>query len=112
MSENTGFYQLVEGIHQQVRAFVEKEFPGYKVAAIWMDAQARYHPPMSSIADDPDKLQWLLIDEHIRFQVEASAFSGVKGLACEVFVLDDGTLRLGDQRFIVPSGYVPTRRLQ
>lgn len=108
MSENTGYYQLIEHIHERVRTFVEQAFPGYKVTKIRMEADTEYQPPPHSLTDDPYKLQWPLVKASIRFKVDASEL--VNSISCDVYAASDGTLCIGSQTITVPASPLLRRR--
>ena len=92
------YFEQIEAMHQQVRDYVEKREPLYKVVSISGEAISEYRQTLESRGEIHPKYQdYILAQIQLRFKVHA--VSGSSHLSCDVFVLPNGMLHMGDRIF-------------
>ena len=85
-------FEQVEAMHQQVREFVEKEYPEFKVTRITAESTTQYAQPIHALLENPD---YILTENNPRFRVQCENYIR-ETLDCEVFVTNDGEIRTGN----------------
>ena len=89
----TELFEQITALHQQVRAFVEKEYPTFKVTSVNGYPATTYMSSLRGLGEiDPARAEFVLVEVNVRFRVEAIYRPNRTRLNCEVFVLNDGTL--------------------
>ena len=92
------YFEQIEAMHQQVREFVEQQEPIYKVVSIDSEASSEYKQTLKSRGEiHPDYQEYILAEIQLRFKVHAFYQAGNRHLSCDVWVLDNGTLYMGDR---------------
>jgi hypothetical protein len=76
------YFEQIEAIHQQVREYVEKMDPEYKVVSVDSEASSEYKQTT---------------EIQLRFKVHAFYKAGNRHLSCDVWVLPNGVLHMGDR---------------
>ncbi len=96
----------LEARHQIVRAFVEQKYPGRRVEEIVEYAKTTYRVQAVSPHD------YVLASMDATFRVEAHPdhLTTEPGVQCELAMLEDGTLREVDAKWIYYGGFVPPKR--
>jgi hypothetical protein len=91
------YFEQIEAMHHQVREWVEQKEPEYKVLSIDGYATSEYRQTLESQGEIHPKYQeYILAEIQLRFKVHA--LSGRRRhLSCDVFVLSNGTLHMGDR---------------
>lgn len=88
------YCEQIEAMHQEIRAYVEKEHPGYKVISIESDAKVRYEPPMHSMSDDLAKLEWVALQADLHFRVAAEQVPWPTRLILNIYPDGNGNLHM------------------
>ena len=91
-------YDSTIALHQQVREYVEKEEPEYKVTCIDEYATTNYLPTMQSQYEiSPANAEFVLAEVKMRFRVQARYLASNRRLSCEVYVTNNDKLYMGDR---------------
>ena len=91
-------YDATIALHQQVREYVEKEEPDYKVTCIDEYATTNYMPALHSQYEiSPAHAEFVLAEVKMRFRVQARYLASNRRLSCEVFVTSDDKFYMGDR---------------
>lgn len=86
--------EQAEARHQQVREFVEREYPHCRVVDVHADVRTNYKRALHSE-------EYVLVALDIRYDVEAvSVVMGQPGVRVRVRVTNDGQLRLTDPQYV------------
>ena len=89
------YFEQIEAMHQQVREYVERKEPDYKVTEIDAYFTTSYMSTLASQGEVLPRQEFILVEIKARFRVNARYIN--KRLTCDVWVLDNGTLHIGDQ---------------
>jgi NH3-dependent NAD+ synthetase len=97
------YFEQIEAMHQQVREYVEKMEPKYKVAEIEATFTTSYkakrispEEALASLGKALPRQDFILTEIKARFRVNAYYID--KLLDCEILVMSDGNLYLADQK--------------
>jgi hypothetical protein len=92
------YFEQIEAMHQQVREYVEKMEPNYKVVSIDSSASSEYKQTLASQGEIHPKYQeYILAEIQLRFKVHAFYKAGNRHLSCDVWVLPNGMLHMRDR---------------
>lgn len=79
MSNQPTISKQIEEMHQQVREFVENEYPGYKVTCVGNSSETTYAKPLGQMA---------------KFSVDGINKEQGRELICDVMLNSDGEMRV------------------
>lgn len=89
------YFEQIEAMHQQVREYVEKMEPDFKVTVIDGYLTTNYAPTLASQGEFLPLQDFILTEVKARFRVHASYIN--KRLSCDVYMMDNGNLHTGDR---------------
>lgn len=87
MAEQPLIYQQIEAIHQQVREFIEKEYPGYQVTEVSNVSSTEYLKPLGDAARVLGRVL-------AAFSVDGINAEQTKEISCDVLVGFDGGMHI------------------
>lgn len=85
MSNQLTIFKQIEDIHQQVREFVEKEYPEYQVIRVDNSSETEYLKPLGSTS-------LVLGRNTVEFSVDGINAEHTKELLCDVMLSSDGEM--------------------
>ena len=92
------YFEQIEAMHQAVREYVEEQEPDYKVVSVDSSATSEYKQTLASQGEIHPKYQeYILAEIQLRFKVHAFYQAGRRHLSCDVWVLPNGVLHMGDR---------------
>jgi hypothetical protein len=97
------YFEQIAAMHQQVREYVEKMEPDYKVVTVDGYTTSEYRQDLASQGEiHPKYAHFILAEVQLRFKVSARHVTAYTGnishrLICDVLVTSDGTLHTGDR---------------
>jgi hypothetical protein len=85
MSNQLAIFKQIEEMHQQVRDFVEKQYPEYQVIHISNSSETEYFSPLDSTSR-------ILGRNMVEFRIDGINAEHTKELLCDVMLSSDGEM--------------------